>query len=300
MNLPLLGNGLERPWEILVVIDLFLGGLGVGAFLAAVCASAYSKEYKTISKIGAIIAPLAVIGGLISLLAELNQPFRFYTTYFRLNATSVLSWGVWIQTIFIIIALLYAILWIMDSNESTRKALGYIGSIFAFAIAVYHGLFLTTASTRDLWESALIPVIFLVSAITTGLAAVLLIASFLSKSSGVKEGISKASKHLAAFIGLELFLVLLNAIVLLNASVGARDAMRMLVVGDFSFMFWIGIIIIGLLIPFVIELFGLYLIQDGGVGTTMIIPVVVSVLVLVGGFLLRYLIVTAGQTTPLL
>jgi formate-dependent nitrite reductase membrane component NrfD len=299
MNLPLLGNGLEQPWEILIVIDLFLGGLGVGAFLAAVCASAYSKEYKTISKIGAIIAPLAVIGGLISLLAELNQPFRFYTTYFRLNFSSVLSWGVWIQTIFIIIALLYAILWITDSNESTRKALGYIGSVLAFAIAVYHGMFLTTASTRDLWGSALVPIIFLVSAITTGLAAVLLIASFLSKSNGTKEGIQRINKHLVGFIGLELFLVLLNAVVLLNASVGARDAMRMLVVGDFSFMFWIGIIIIGLLIPIVIELFGIYLIQDGVVATTFI-PLIVSILVLVGGFLLRYLIVTAGQTTPLL
>ncbi|MBI4743925.1 MAG: polysulfide reductase NrfD [Actinobacteria bacterium] len=300
MNLPLLGNGLEKPWELLLIIDLFLGGVGVGAFLAAVCASVHSDKYKTISKIGAIIAPLAVIGGLISLLAELNQPFRFYTTYFRLNPTSVLSWGVWIQTIFIIVALLYAILWIMDSNESTRKALGYIGAIFAFIIAIYHGLFLSAASARDLWESALTPVIFLVSAITTGLAVVLLIASFLSKSGEVKEGIAGISKHLAGFVGLELILVLLNAVVLLNASVGARDVMRTLVIGDFSFMFWIGIIIIGLLIPLVIELFGIYLIQDGGAATTTFIPLIVSVLVLVGGFLLRYLIVTAGQTPPLL
>ena len=85
-------------WDWRIVCDLFLGGLGVGAYLFAVFVSwFYRDQYPQVSKVGAVIAPLGVVGGLIFLTLELGHPFRLHHMLLSFHPTSPLWWGGWCQ-----------------------------------------------------------------------------------------------------------------------------------------------------------------------------------------------------------
>ena len=64
-------------WDWRIAADLFLGGVGVGAFLWSVLNSLWHKgKYPTVSKVGAIMAPIFVILGLLFMMAEIGHPLR--------------------------------------------------------------------------------------------------------------------------------------------------------------------------------------------------------------------------------
>jgi len=296
-NPALLGNGFEMPWhDIRLVLDLFLGGLGVGAFLVAAIASYFDDEkYESICKTGAYLSPLAVILGLLLLTSELKRPERFITTFWNTNPTSVLSWGVFLQSIFVLVALIYA--WLVYSGSS-RKIIGGLGIFFALVVGGYHGLFLSVAQTRDLWNNALVPALFLATAITTGIAAVILFALLFSGATDLGGVVSKLSKALGLTLSIVLFLVVVYLITLFNSSPHAQTAARLLVSGNYSLIFWLGVVVIGLVLPLLVEAYDIATTREEAVATTTV-PLIASILVLIGGFLLRYLIVFAGQSLPL-
>lgn len=297
-NPSLLGNSLEMPWpDIRLVLDLFLGGLGVGAFLVAVIASYFDKEkYENIVKTGAYLSPIAVIIGLILLVSELKQPQRFITTFWNTNPTSVLSWGVFLQSIFVLIALIYA--WLVYSGSS-GKLVGGLGILFAVIVGGYHGLLLSAAQTRDLWNTALVPALFMATAVATGIAAVVILASLFAGTSDISSAVSKLNKAQGVTLSIILFLIIVYLITLFNSSPDAQVAARLLVTGSFGLIFWVGAVVIGLLLPLLIEAYDIYSTAGGEAAATATVPLLISVLVLIGGFVLRYVIVFAGQSLPL-
>lgn len=297
-NPSLLGNSLEMPWpDIRLVLDLFLGGLGVGAFLVAVIASYFDKEkYENIIKTGAYLSPIAVIIGLILLVSELKQPQRFITTFWNTNPTSVLSWGVFLQSIFVLIALIYA--WLVYSGSS-GKLVGGLGILFAVIVGGYHGLLLSAAQTRDLWNAALVPALFMATAVATGIAAVVILASLFAGTSDISSAVSKLNKAQGVTLSIILFLIIVYLITLFNSSPDAQVAARLLVTGSFGLIFWIGAVVIGLLLPLLIEAYDIYSTAGGEAAAAATVPLLISVLVLIGGFVLRYVIVFAGQSLPL-
>lgn len=297
-NPSLLGNSLEMPWpDIRLVLDLFLGGLGVGAFLVAVIASYFDREkYENIVKTGAYLSPIAVIIGLILLVSELKQPQRFITTFWNTNPTSVLSWGVFLQSIFVLIALIYA--WLVYSGSS-GKLVGGLGMLFAVIVGGYHGLLLSAAQTRDLWNTALVPALFMATAVATGIAAVVILASLFAGTSDISSAVSKLNKAQGVTLSIILFLIIVYLITLFNSSPDAQVAARLLVTGSFGLIFWVGAVVIGLLLPLLIEAYDIYSTAGGEAAATATVPLLISVLVLIGGFVLRYVIVFAGQSLPL-
>jgi formate-dependent nitrite reductase membrane component NrfD len=69
--------------------------------------------------------------------------------------------------------------------------------------------------------------------------------------------------------------------------------------GDLAPLFWFGVVLVGLLIPALIELYYLIpkLIYHRGFTAPRTVDIAVSSAVLLGGFLLRYVVVVAGQIT---
>ncbi|MEE9209687.1 MAG: NrfD/PsrC family molybdoenzyme membrane anchor subunit, partial [Kiloniellales bacterium] len=69
--------------------------------------------------------------------------------------------------------------------------------------------------------------------------------------------------------------------------------------GDLAALFWFGVVLVGLLIPALIELYYVVpkLLYHRGFSAPRIVDIAVSGAVLLGGFLLRYVVVVAGQVT---
>lgn len=275
----------EGAMGVLIVIYFFLSGLGAGAFLtAAACRIFGGPRYAKIEKIAAIAVPILLGPGLLCLLLDLGRPLRFFNMVFYFNPSSVASWGVWLMSIFMGVSVLYAFLHVVGKAKKA-KPLSYVGSVLALAAGLYSGMLLYQMRGHALWHSALVPAIFLASAIASGLAVVLLLSG-----SAQREATRTLSRALAIAIGVDLVLALTELLTLSWSSGGKAEAADVILSGGYGFLF-IGVyLILGLVLP----LAALARRQPGRV-----VQVAAAVLVLVGTLAVRYVIVMGGQAVPL-
>lgn len=293
LNVPLLGDGLRMPWgDARLIIDFFLGGLGVGAFITAFVVRLIDRDrYRGITKAGAYIAPIAVIVGLLFLISDMAAPTRFITTFWRTSASSATSWGTFLQAILVIFLLIYA--WVVSRpegafSEGTERTLGWIAFVLAVLTAPYHGFVLSTMTGREFWSNATIPTLFMAISLSTGMAAVMIF------SAGEKPEVQVSlGKALAIILGIELVMLIIQFSLVPTLSAEVKAAAMVLV--NNVWLFWIGIVLIGLLAPLVIDISAVRGEAAAATGTLFL----VSLLVLLGGFLLRYGIIIAGQSIQL-
>ncbi len=272
-------------WEI--VVYFFLGGLSAGCFLLSVVANYWKEDLKPLAKIGAVLAPIALAVGRLFLMVDLGKPFRFWRLLLSFNPTSALSWGVWFLNIFFGLSVVYAFL-VVKGKDDKAKAVGYLGIPFALLVGGYTGVLLAQAPGRALWHSALLPVIFLVGGIVSGIALVMLVAA----AKGQGETSAKLGKVLASLLIFELGMLFAEVIVLLNGGADAALAVEGLLSGQFSFLFWVVAVIMGGVLP-ILSLFRSKI--------PPALQIIASILILVGIFTVRYIVVLGGQVeVPLL
>jgi len=284
-------------WGLPVALDLFFAALGAGAFMLAVVVDfAGGKKYRGISTTGALIAPWPAIIGVILLVADLGKPHRFWEMIFRrgegfimFNPSSVMSWGVWLLTIFIILSLVYLVLsilsWPFAWGDPAKKLIGVIGLPFALLVTVYTGVLLS-ATTITLWSTPVLPIMFVTSAIATGAASVVFIQALIQPCKKEIPADSPIIK-LEKLISLAIIVQLVAIVLFILLRIGSAQ-MQGVIGAVYGPVWWIVVIGLGLVLPLI---FGLK-----AQAKKPQISLVMALLVLVGGFFLRYIILMAGQT----
>jgi len=283
-------------WGIPVAFDLFLAGFGAGALLLAVVADLFGgKRYQKIMRTGAIIAPWPVLVGVLLLVIDLGNPSRFWEFLLRkgpgflmFNPDSVMSIGVWLLTFFVILSLVYLVLclvsWVFVWGAKLRQLVGVVAFCFALLVTVYTGVLLA-ATPNPLWNSVLLPAVFSVSALSTGIAGVVFVLALghiYKRAVKIDPFVSELEKINSRVIGLLLLIIILFVL----AGIGSAQ-MRMIIGSGFGILWWIGIVVLGLIVPLLFGIKG----KANKPGASL----VVSALVLLGGFLLRYVIPMGGQ-----
>jgi len=284
----------EPVWGAIIAWYLFLAGLGGGSFVASAFLGWKHPDAVNMRKIGHIIAPIVVIIGLILLIVDaeagLHNPLRFL--FLLSNFGSVMTWGVVFLAGFVIISIIVVIL--DGVKKKVPVWLDILGVAFALCVAAYTGALLGVAKTFPLWNNALIPVLFLVSAMSAGMAAVLLISVFRHTDEFHEVGIFK--KFHFCFPIVELVLVAALLFVTSSNSTAGFASVASLVSGAYAPAFWIGLVVVGLVLPTVLETWLLFFsakeFEESGKAHAL--SAASDIGVLVGGFLLRYLVVVAA------
>lgn len=166
----------QSTWGKLVIIDMFLGGMGAATFVVA-AVLLYTDNMKGLAQIGILIGPLLVIAGLFFLFRELGSKVNIVRSLSGIS-TSWLSRGVLIQVLFIVLSLLYSIPTFWFSNWlalEISQIIGALAFIMALVTGIYHGFFLSKAKGIALWTSPVLPVVSLFTALCTGAGLMLLI-----------------------------------------------------------------------------------------------------------------------------
>ncbi len=115
---------------------------------------------------------LLAVGGLL-LIADLSQPMRFLNTLnpAYLNFSSPLAWGALNIVAFGIVSVLY-ILELKKGQDSARgRLLAMIAALLALGLPIYTGYDLTVHQSRPIWNTPIMPVLFVALAIASGSAA---------------------------------------------------------------------------------------------------------------------------------
>ncbi len=283
------------PWGMLIVIHFFLSGMAAGSFITSAAASYLDEEkYKKIASAGAYLALFSIMVDVPVLILDLDRPLRFITLMYRGSITAPLTWGVW----FLMGLGLFSLFNIalhrgMGQAKDYKNLILLAGSVCAVGVSAYTAVALNIATdARPIWSNGMVIPVFMVASLITGIAAVSLVVSI----SGVRKGLSSLNTANALLL---LFQILMVGFLLLTASTSSalgREAAGMILSGALSPIFWVGLVIIGLLIPVIVSWkILLAKVAEPGAGITALI----SAMVLVGVFVLRYIIVYGGQVIPL-
>ncbi|MHC4882433.1 MAG: NrfD/PsrC family molybdoenzyme membrane anchor subunit [Planctomycetota bacterium] len=277
------GTVAHLTYDWMIVTYFFMGGLSVGAYLFSVAANYWKQEFKSLAKKSAVLSLIALAIGMFILLYDLGKPDRAWRLFTSFNPHSMISWGVWFLNIFGLMNLIYTGL-LLKAKESNAKKFAYLGIPFAILTATYTGMLLTQAPARILWHSALIPVLFLNGAFISGIALVML---FSVKAQNV-ELLSKVGRFVACLIILELVMILGEFVLLINGGTEHVAVAKSLLSGQLGYLF-IGVeVVLGAVIPVVI------LLQKKA---SVFSQALATLLILIGIFAMRYVIVVGGQLT---
>jgi len=117
------------------------------------------------------------LGGLL-LIADLSQPLRFLNILnpAYLNFTSPLAWGALNIVAFSIASIVY-ILALRKGDEKNGQLLAMITALLALGLPVYTGFDLTVHQSRPVWNTPIMPVLFVALAIASGSAVGALLAA---------------------------------------------------------------------------------------------------------------------------
>ncbi|MCI8451496.1 NrfD/PsrC family molybdoenzyme membrane anchor subunit [Enterorhabdus sp. P55] len=290
----------EPIWNSIIAWYLFLAGLGGGAYVSAAFLRWRHPEAVNMIRIGRVIAPVVVIVGLCLLMfdatAGLHNPLRF--ALLLTNFGSVMTWGVVFLGGFTILALIGAGLDL--AKRRVPLWLDIAAAVFGVCVAVYTGCLLGVCKTFPLWNNALLPILFLVSAMSTGMAAVLCVAIFRHPEEFNRVGVFKKFHFCLPIIELVLVASLLF-VTASNASPAGWESVMNLVGGDCALAFWFLFVLVGLVLPTALETWLLFFSPKEFEESRKAhwISFASDAGVLVGGFVLRLLVLVAAMPLTL-
>ena len=290
-------------WGSEVAVYLFLGGLVAGIMILTGLAL-LRRPVRERSDMLALLpwaAPVLLSAGMLFLLLDLENKLNAYRFYLVFKPTSPMSWGSWILIAVYPVSLLLALASTpIELKQRWMSRLGFVPKLaeidkfagvnvrflaganvlLGTALGVYTGLLLGTMAARPVWNSAVLGPLFLISGLSTAAAFMLLY----RLNDDERRYLGRLDMGL---IGVEIALLSLWLIGLAAGGSAARNAAALFLGGPYTAAFWTLVVALGLLAP----LAGEWIEHRHG----LVPGRATAVLVLIGGFSLRWILVSAGQ-----
>lgn len=317
----------------LAMAYLFLGGTGAGSALVCSAIGVFGEatslqqaiatrftytEGKAWSRFlgaGNLCAFLCLTIGAICLFTDLGQPCRIMFLFFPPKA-SYLAFGAWCIAISLAMTAFLALVWYgaIRIGVVALKVLNALSAIFAVMVMIYTGVMLSNIAAVPAWNTAWIVILFFLSSASCGIA-LFVISSMISgamryfpNTFTILVKIDCATIFLEiivlAVFALSIYIPFGNAASFVGPTAHAAVASaNNLFFGQFAYWFWIGVAGVGLIIPLCTEIAFLNMrgsVNCGSVALSQYALFSISAAsVLLGGIMLRFLIVLSG-THPVL
>ncbi len=288
-------------WHWQIPLYLFLGGMAAGilCFSALYYIRGKEKQYYTAVRVAPFLAPILLVIGLLALFADLRHKLYFWQLYTNIRMQSPMSWGAWTLMVVTPVSFIWCALHIKDIFPQWnwrykwlfnleaffnrhKPALAWIMLIFGLILGIYTGILLSAFNARPLWNTSILGPLFLASGLSAGAATII----FLSNDPAERKQFAKID---LAIIGIELFLIVHMFMGYLASTQVQIEAAGMFLGGEYTASFWIFVVILGLIVPALLEILEL--------GKFHIPAFVSPLLVIFGSFMLRFIIVYAGQAS---
>ena len=312
----------SADWPILIDIYFFLGGIAGGAFAVATFAGFLDgQRYRDVVRAGYWVALFAILPCPILLIIDLGLPSRFMnmlmvskpSAAIGMNALtagplhfkpySPMSAGAWGLMVFSTCAFVCAAeTWLADRKgrafPRVRAIAGAIGAVAGFFLAAYPGV-LVGATARPLFINAhWLGALFLAVGAATGSAAIALALGWF-RGSAAQAALSRVMRVTSIALVMQIVALALFIVSVRSAgSAGVDAALSQLLTGSQSMLFWLGAILLGTVLPLLLHVRSIghrvsQLVRLKADTTS--ITAIRAALVLAGGFLIKFVLIDAGQ-----
>jgi polysulfide reductase chain C len=249
----------QEHWGWPIALDLYLAGTGAGSFIIGVLMdwlgySAYPSNALFLwgAVLVAIAAPFLIL--------DLGIKQRFLNACLN-PGSSWLSRGFLIISAFILVGMAVLVMSILpisgiEVGKVPFRIVEGAGLVLALATAIYTGMLLKSVKYVPLWNTGLLPLLFLTSALCTGSMIVIMSALGSDLVSGHHLGYSAAETLINVQRGILMVEAVLLGLFLFFAYRNSRQgerSVRLLLQGKLKVIFWAGIVVSIFCLPLILE-----------------------------------------------
>ena len=324
-------NEVDLQWGLLIVLYPYITGLVAGAFILASLERVFNvKVLKPTYQLALLTALAFLLVATMPLVSHLGHPFRAYEILMTPHSTSAMAIFGFVYLWYLMVVLLleiwldyrrdiviwsqqttgfkgrlYKILTLGVKDLSPRTVrwddkIGYfitvVGIPSAFLLHGYVGFIFGSVKANPWWSTVLMPVIFLFSAMVSGIALVLfiyMVVSWFRRQKIDMDALDSIAKFLFYILILDFALEGLDQIHRIYEAEESFEILSLLVHGPLFLTLFIFQIFLGTLVPLVsLGILQLYKPKEL---TRRIIYFTCSLLVLFGIFFMRWNVVIGGQ-----
>jgi len=323
-------NEATIQWDLLIVIYPFITGLVAGAFIVSSLYHVFGlKQFKPVARFSLVTALAFLLVAPIPLTIHLGRPERALEMFLRPNFTSAMSGFGYIWFIYLLLMLgeiwlvfredivhyaqtaqglkkkVYSLLslGVYEVSEKTRatdhrliKILAFIGVPVACGLHGYVGFIFGAIKANPWWSTPLMPIIFLVSAIVSGVALLIVLYVVVSKIRGVevdRDCVHAMALWLGGFLSLAVVIEGLEVFSRLYESETSWEIIRQLITQQIQTSYWVIQFGFGMLLPLVVLAASVLLKLEKKLRLSL--QFLAGIAILVGVFAMRWNVVIGGQ-----
>ncbi|MCX6270473.1 MAG: polysulfide reductase NrfD [Bacteroidetes bacterium] len=324
-------NEIELHWGILIVLYPYITGLVAGAFILASLERVFKVEVlKPTYHLSLLTALSFLLVATMPLVSHLTQPARAYEIMITPNPKSAMAIFGFVYLWYLMVVLLLEIwfdyrrdfvLWAAESKGFKRflyriltlgvndlsprvvkwdHKLGYIITVIgipsAFMLHGYVGFIFGSIKANPWWSTVLMPVIFLFSAMVSGIALVMFIyiaVTWLKKMKIDMKCLDTVARYLFFILIIDFTLESLDQIHRFYEAEESFEIITLLMSGKLYITLIIFQVLMGTMVPLLT--LGTLLFYKPREIIRKRIYLVISILVLIGIFFMRWNVVIGGQ-----
>jgi molybdopterin-containing oxidoreductase family membrane subunit len=288
----------EIPWGLLISTYVFFVVTSTGLCIVSSIGHVFGfKAFQAIAPRAVFMAIATIVSGFLVIAFEIENPWRM--AIYNVISPNLTSNIWWMGTLYgaYLFFMLIEFAMLLKGMHKQAAVVGLAGLLSGAAAHSNLGAVFGLLGAREFWHGPYMPIYFITSAAMSGCAAVLFFTWMAYKANGWK--MSESLKNSLSAVG-KLGLLLISIIMFFTTwkvlsgiaghPPGKYEAMMALIKGPYAYNFWIGEILMGMVLPFMI----IYGVKARNV-TAMFVAGTLSV---IGIFFMRYDLVLVGQIVP--
>lgn len=323
-------NEIGVLWDLMIVLYTYITGLVAGAFIVSSLYHVFGdKNLKPVANLALLAAFCFILFCMTPLLFHLGKPFRCFNIMFTPNIQSAMS--VFGYICFFYMVILIVEIWLVFRKDIVEQAQGgfllkrwfynllalgikdisdeslsfdrklirflaIIGIPSACILHGYVGFIFGAVKSNPWWSTPLVPIIFLLSAIISGIAILILLYIFIMKVRKMETDaccIRSLCKYFWVFLIVDITLELLEVLNMAYEGEESWGIISQLIAGKLAFSYILVQGLIGSLIPLV--LLGIISLRKLKDSTRIVLASLSSFLILIQVFAMRWNVVIGGQ-----